>query len=205
MHKGKTETCGGCHNTDEAHEMTKCSKCGQWMCPRCLYLPSLNAPCWCAACRSGARFSVAGTGGSTPADPLWLERVLLVPKGDGDYLERFAAAYPSPGRWAQAVISEAETADAHVSVIVAAAKMLADFHEWGNCAVAAMRHRDAKKFDRLASHYDRLCRFTVYLEIDEPTLRRRKTGNGPAAASPPPLRDGAGVSPVATRATAHHA
>ncbi len=160
MTKEHTETCGGCHNTDEVHEMTKCSKCGGWICPRCLYLPSLDAPCHCAACRSAHK-----AGGSVAA-PLWVERILLVPKGSGDYLERFAAAYPNPGRWANAVTREAGTQDADVSVIVAAAKMLADFHEWAGRAASAMRHRDAKKFDRLAADYDRLCRLTVSSETD---------------------------------------
>lgn len=64
MKTEQTETCSGCQAVDELHEMTKCSKCGGWICPRCLYLPSLDAPCHCAACRSAHK-----AGGSVAAPP----------------------------------------------------------------------------------------------------------------------------------------
>lgn len=84
-----------------------------------------------------------------PSD--WVHTITLVPRGTDDYLDRFAEAYPSPGVWANSVVSEAGTSDGSVHIPVAAGKMLADLENWAIRAAFAMQTRKAIRFDSLVS------------------------------------------------------
>lgn len=136
-------TCGCCQKTDEEHEMTECARCGVWMCPACLYIRTMNDPCHCPACRAATRNTAK-----------WKQTICLVKKGNEDYLDRFAAQYPQPGKWALLVCDSAGTTDANVCIPVEAGKMLADFEDWSRRAQSAMRSRRATSFDSLASELD---------------------------------------------------
>lgn len=145
----KSESCECCGQMDESHEMTKCQKCGANMCASCLYIPTINSPCFCAACRS--RMS---------AIKRWSTTVCLVRKGEGDYLERFEEQYPIPGRWATLVCDRASTTDCNPCIPVEAGKMLADLHDWCCRASQAMKNRKALSFDQLSKELDDiLCLF----------------------------------------------
>ena len=45
-------SCHYCDNRDAPHHMTKCTRCGNQMCPSCLYLKDIYSPSWCVTCRT---------------------------------------------------------------------------------------------------------------------------------------------------------